>query len=291
MVRPWKIKAAADFSNLPSPQTALYNLGARPGRNLLDNHNFAIWQRYPNGEFTGVPNGTYIADRFTITSSNGSIQSKLARIDGGGIKNLSGPNCVVCQRIENAAQYNGMTLTRSFLYELNGNQRLESYTSVAADWTDATDVLRDGPRQAWIAEGETLLAAKLELGLVQTLTHRDASGNWVLNDPSPDPALELLKCQRYQQCAGFTRVAFGPIIDGHTVSSSIQIGKMRENPTCKLGLLDIPYQEQIAFDPAKMIFICVDQHNISVDIVDMEIANRVAGKTVTIVGFFADANL
>ena len=42
-----------------------------------------------------------------------------------------------------------------------------------------------------------LQAAKLELGPVQTLAHKDASGNWVLNDPPPDPALELAKCQRY----------------------------------------------------------------------------------------------
>lgn len=42
-----------------------------------------------------------------------------------------------------------------------------------------------------------IIAAKLELGPVQTLAHQDADGNWVLNDPPPDKALELLKCQRY----------------------------------------------------------------------------------------------
>ncbi len=41
-------------------------------------------------------------------------------------------------------------------------------------------------------------AAKLELGPVQTLAHQDADGNWVLNDPAPNKALELAKCQRYQ---------------------------------------------------------------------------------------------
>lgn len=41
-------------------------------------------------------------------------------------------------------------------------------------------------------------AAKLEFGPVQTLAHQDADGNWVLNDPPPNRALELLKCQRYQ---------------------------------------------------------------------------------------------
>ena len=41
-------------------------------------------------------------------------------------------------------------------------------------------------------------AWKLEYGTQQTLAHQDAAGNWVLNDPPPDKALELLKCQRYQ---------------------------------------------------------------------------------------------
>lgn len=44
-----------------------------------------------------------------------------------------------------------------------------------------------------------LTAAKLELGSHQTLARQDASGNWVLNDPPPNKALELLKCQRYYQ--------------------------------------------------------------------------------------------
>lgn len=43
-----------------------------------------------------------------------------------------------------------------------------------------------------------LIAAKLELGSVSTLAHQDADGNWVLNDPPPNYAEELAKCQRYQ---------------------------------------------------------------------------------------------
>ena len=39
-------------------------------------------------------------------------------------------------------------------------------------------------------------AAKLELGSVSTLAHREGD-TWVLNDPPPDKALELAKCQRY----------------------------------------------------------------------------------------------
>lgn len=43
-----------------------------------------------------------------------------------------------------------------------------------------------------------IAAVKLELGSQQTLAHQDAAGNWVLNDPPPNKALELAKCQRYQ---------------------------------------------------------------------------------------------
>ena len=49
------------------------------------------------------------------------------------------------------------------------------------------------------AGGGLITAVKLELGSQQTLAHQDAAGNWVLNDPPPDKALELLKCQRYYQ--------------------------------------------------------------------------------------------
>lgn len=42
----------------------------------------------------------------------------------------------------------------------------------------------------------TLVAAKLELGTQQTLAHKDASGNWVLN-AIPNYSEELTKCLRY----------------------------------------------------------------------------------------------
>lgn len=47
--------------------------------------------------------------------------------------------------------------------------------------------------------GGLVTAVKCECGTQQTLAHQDADGNWVLNGPPPDKALELLKCQRYYQ--------------------------------------------------------------------------------------------
>lgn len=51
---------------------------------------------------------------------------------------------------------------------------------------------------AAVGEHIDIIAAKLELGPAQTLAHQDANGNWILNDPPPNPAEELAKCQRYQ---------------------------------------------------------------------------------------------
>lgn len=47
------------------------------------------------------------------------------------------------------------------------------------------------------AGGKKFIAVKLELGPVQTLAHKEGD-TWVLNDPPPNKALELAKCQRYQ---------------------------------------------------------------------------------------------
>ena len=60
------------------------------------------------------------------------------------------------------------------------------------------DIVTIGLQKSISATPLTVIAAKLELGSQQTLAHRDASGNWVLNDPPPNKALELAKCQRYQ---------------------------------------------------------------------------------------------
>ncbi len=46
------------------------------------------------------------------------------------------------------------------------------------------------------------VAMKLEPGLFQTLAHEEGD-TWVLNDPPPNKALELLKCQRYFQILDF----------------------------------------------------------------------------------------
>lgn len=161
--------------------------------NLLDNWHFQIWQRYSNGSYSGAPNGIYVADRWIITSSNVAIKSKLTKATPyGGIKNATGPNCRITQRLENAAQFNGMTLTLSVLK----NTGLYTTTNVAKGWNDTIDIFGFfSSKTAWLNAGETIFAAKLELGPTQTLAHREGD-KWILNEV-PDYGDQLRRCQRY----------------------------------------------------------------------------------------------
>lgn len=163
--------------------------------NLLDNPYFQIWQRYPDGNYSGVPNGSYIPDRWIITSSNGGVVSNLTKATAyGGIKNASGPNCRITQRLENAAQYNGKTLTLTVLK----NTGLYKATKVASGWTDTTDIFGSfSSAVAWLNSGETIFAAKLELSDRQTLAHQEGD-KWVLNEV-PNYGEQLARCQRYYQ--------------------------------------------------------------------------------------------
>lgn len=74
------------------------------------------------------------------------------------------------------------------------------------------------------------VAVKLELGPVQTLAHKEGN-TWVLNDPPPDPALELAKCNRYYQVIRSACVAIGSSVQSSTYSvASIPFGTMRTTP-------------------------------------------------------------
>lgn len=167
--------------------------------NLLDNGNFQVWQRYPEGTYTGVPNMTYIADRWMLQSSDGSVTNTITKAGDYGIKNASGPNVRVHQRLENAAQYNGKLLTLSVL---KGDGSLSSRTVVASGWTETTDIFAVFTHGLeWLLTGDTWLAAKLELGSQQTLAHQE-NGVWVLNE-IPNYGEQLRRCQRYLRPAGY----------------------------------------------------------------------------------------
>lgn len=74
-----------------------------------------------------------------------------------------------------------------------------------------------------------IIAVKYELGSVQTLAHKEGD-TWVLNDPPPNQALELAKCQRYfqvfetQSARPTKALDFRPTMRTEPILSTITVG-------------------------------------------------------------------
>ena len=82
-------------------------------------------------------------------------------------------------------------------------------------------------------------AAKLEPGLTQTLAHQDGDGNWVLNDPPPNRALELAKCQRHCIALGQTEVRASRTTDNAVRAWIPTPVRMRGNPALASGMFQV----------------------------------------------------
>lgn len=181
---------------LPFSEAAL---ALRPGVDLLINSNF----RCPVNQrgLTEYTERGYIIDMWKLTTggatvtvtSDGLIASKL--------------NATIRHFVENRDLYNGMIYTFSVLMKNSGlisatGQLTEGKTFVITSSISnggIADSTYDGEIAIiQLSNSDYAVAARLEPGDYQTLAHQDASGSWVLNDPQPNKALELLKCQRYQ---------------------------------------------------------------------------------------------
>lgn len=181
--------------------------------NLLDNWYFAdpINQR-GQAEYSGTG---YTIDRWNLTNQYCKL-----KVNQGYISLISvepGVQSVwLQQQIERPERYFGKLLTFSVLLQ-DGTLRacsgtipvgpVSSNTGFHTDVVSGVDLyaikrssgtacvqisaLKTGPGQT------DIVAMKLELGSQQTLAHQDAAGNWALNDPPPDPTLEMMKCQRF----------------------------------------------------------------------------------------------
>lgn len=192
--------------------------------NLLDNWYFQdpVNQR---GQ-TSYENTTYTIDRWLATGNGQTV----SLTDEGlkiAFKDNANEYCNISERFENYQQYAGKTFTASALIRNpdgnmvkltvkptpTGNGAGPWYSPdppASDDWIliTGTGVFSETPTglsfmlYTFNPKQETTVfvkAMKLELGSQQTLAHQDAAGNWVLNDPPPDKALEMLKCQRYYQ--------------------------------------------------------------------------------------------
>ena len=136
----------------------------------------------------------------------------------------------------------------------------------------------------------TLQASKFEFGSCQTIAYKEGE-QWVLNDPPPNKALELAKCQRYQRSIEKVYVYFGNIINGNLIlSTSVPLGNMRIAPAVTVKQLNNPYVSTIPFDETK-IRINASATQFYVEIIDSSLVNLYKNHTLTLVDVFADANL
>lgn len=185
--------------------------------NLLDNWYFAdpINQR-GQGEYTGPG---YTIDRWT---SSDYLTVTLGESGISLLKTNTNQYIFLSQIVEVSAGLAGRTLTFSILIDtpnisslrvfVNGLSTLVASVSVKATngVASLSFVVPEGATSLYVlfypcfeavipSAPAMLKAVKLELGGTQTLARQDDSGGWVLNDPPPNKALELLKCQRYFQ--------------------------------------------------------------------------------------------
>ncbi len=203
--------------------------GAVSNRNLLDNWYFAdpINQR---GQAEYLVSG-YTIDRWTINRATISLSSdglSLTVKDGEANGYIS--TIIEANRLQTGSIYTLSLLTGDDLYffsfrfnkvgdfnvfsskknnvqlQFVANSGIQSYTIILILHGSLTSSI--------------FRAAKLELGPVQTLAHQDASGNWVLNDPPPNKALELAKCQRYQCLVGTSLLGNG-YVDSKSIAAYI----------------------------------------------------------------------
>jgi len=187
------------------------------------------------------------------------------RGDGVTISGESNTYFIVSQIIENSQSLIGEQLTVSILtadgklYYKTGKvtKTTGSTIKIATDfgWLEATV---NNSYNLFVGIGVnggssvTVAAVKLELGPVQTLAYQKSDGTWALNDPPPNKALELAKCQRYQQVIenlsenGNSGLALG-ITNGTTIYCSIPLSvPLRAKPTIKFSSTGITAYRGVA---------------------------------------------
>jgi len=200
---------------LPAQQPCLAELKGGSNPNLLDNWYFAnpVNQRGKK-EYTEM--GVMI-DRWDSNSVNHA-----AVIETQGITFSSkGENaCWFRQKLLQSAEvFLGKPCTLSLL-DTDGNLYTETFTfSTTPNTTENLRISTDFGVMCWQRTSEnstsfafylngnsskTFRAAKLELGIHQTLAQRKETGEWEQIDPPPNKSLEQLKCLQYQLVLPYT---------------------------------------------------------------------------------------
>lgn len=196
--------------------------GLGRGVNLLDNWYFAdpINQRGQNSysipgygiDRWACDSGVTLQDGFVSFMATFSQPLSLPEI-----KPLLGKTLTLSCLFMNGSLISGTSTlpsefpsTATYFPFLNGNPGLFVYMDPAYNYAQLFRC----------SGGGNILAAKVELGTEQTLAVKNSSGNWVLADPPPNKALELLKCQRYYVKGTGDMPTGGNWILGHHVNGA-----------------------------------------------------------------------
>ena len=191
----------------------------KPNENLLDNWYFAdpINQRGQT-EYTVNNTAIYTIDRWQFLNY-GKVSINIAGlVITGYTDNTELHYCNFGQTVDPSVfrSLQGKTITVSVLgsgifglfLEIDGTYPVASYhtdntmsvTSFTYTLPSEIDSMLITVQNTNTSEADVnITALKLELGPAQTLARQDADGSWVLLDPPPNKATELLKCQRYYQ--------------------------------------------------------------------------------------------
>ena len=174
-------------------------------RNLLDNGDFRnpVNQR---GQTSYTGNG-YGIDRWRVSTNNSTAAVSVGDGCIDFTSDASGTYINFTSAVEKVQPGN---YTLSFLVDdytkaqqiyVQGGDSASVFDSNLLTMTFSvaeTSAIAVGIQKKAASSTLKIYAAKLELGSVQTLAHQE-NGVWVLNDPPPNYAEELAKCQRYYQ--------------------------------------------------------------------------------------------
>lgn len=248
-----------------------------PRPNILDNWYFtAPINQYGETSYnTSTRSNAYTIDRWKLISGTLTVDSNGCTLNGTLVQILENPIL-------------GETITATAL-------ATDGPVTAAYDNASKTFTIT--------AANKKLIAAKLEVGGVQTLYHME-SGTYVLNDPPPNPAEMLARCQRYQVELNYKKLSYPFFGIVFVVSPSIIRGMIPLPVTLCNAPVTIKISGNVAVAlknnvQSKVTSISVDgaSSNLLTSIIDLSTVPD-AGSVVYLLGFndkssrlFIDANL
>ena len=175
--------------------------------NLIDNWYFAypVNQRNVSGTIDAVG---YFLDRWKLVSGSVTIGSNGITLNGTIVQILE-------TEVGTDVTASALTTEGVVVASYDNNSKTISLTGT----------------------GQTFVAAKLELGSQQTLAHKDANGNWALNE-IPNYGEQLRRCQRYFVC--YKAGTFLPCVayseqGGWFLGAALPITGIRTSPVNNIG--------------------------------------------------------